>query len=789
MADNTVIVTLSLEDAETVRTWQRQKASIGEVEKGFRAAKKAADDSFRAQGSGWAKLTGALSEVAKKARESQTAWGKGLAELGKQRAAAVQAADEEKKALEAVTAAAEEKREAEEAAAEAAQKAADEAKAAHDKERDAVRSVIANWVSVGGAIRAAVGLVNDYFDAIEEVKQSQAEVTFELDARFREFAAQAGVGDQERELAQKRLTAIAVRQAVPIGRVKEAAEQLVSSGYTFEQVTQEGGVTESMIAAMQAAAEKGQRVTPRELVASATRFLLAQGGAERGEQAQLPEEVRAELLSTDKFSALMQDVHALYTKANLQIEHLTAFAEAAPAMARAGIDPRTQLALAAQSVEVLDADTAATSLRNVISRMRTAGESKEKTEALASIGLKPEDIDMEGETVDEAFARFRDALAAASPVQQDIVLKKVFEEKGAQGASVWIQQADQLDMFRRMAADHSGFEKAHSQVTAGPAAAKERLETDVQAQRFGGEGAEDELTALAIQAERPDWRGWVAVQAYRMGRRFQLSQDTALRMAVPETPEGMSRLEAQRDFAQRVQQRVEAAKAPAPAQQAPPVGMGSAEPGPMVEFLSERGQASTADEAGEMTSEERQAFYGKRAKEWAEAEAAQAKTKEDAKLDKKAAADAAKQDRAQKAGVKKLAGDQKRLQRKADAAGKAAETQQGYAEDDQRRVDEIKRRITFKESQQRQPAGGKKTGPTAKQKAAANEEIRRLRLQLADAEREKAEHEKAANAKMDEQTKVLQDMRTLLAQFVGARLVPTAVPRVPQRAPAQIGGN
>jgi len=540
MSDGLVIVTLSVQDAEALRAWQRGKQGIGEMGQELKGTKSATASAYQEQkklADGFAQLSAA----GKTAFQNQTAWSKGLSALDKQRAEeARKVAEAEKQAADAQAKAAAKAEKAANKAAAAQRKQAAQHRAANDQLVRDLSNTALKWIGVSSAIDVARRALGSFLDVSEQVRASQADVTFTLDETFRKYTAQAGIGDAGRQAAAQKLIGISSRQATPIQTVEGIARQLVSSGYTNEQVLAKGGVAETMVATSRAAALTGEEFDPKRMGEAATHFLLAQGGAETADQKKLPADVRAQLLSTDKFKQLMQDTHALYENANLQFEDLQFFAEAAPALARAGIDMRTQLAMAAQMREVLDAETAATSLRNIVSRMRTAGASKEKTAALASIGLKPEDIDLEGESIDEALGRFRDALAGSDKVTQDIVLKKIFEEKGAQGASVLIEQAAQLQMFRAMAGDHSKFAIAHQQVTSGPAAAKTRQEIQKQAQRFEGVGARDELIKQAIEnqiAEHPELSAYGAtiysrIRNWSMG---YISPEKALKLAVGPT--------------------------------------------------------------------------------------------------------------------------------------------------------------------------------------------------------------------------------------------------------------
>lgn len=754
MADGKVTVELSVRDADALAAWQRGKEGIGAMEKELQAAKrttgelaKATAEATKKQADGWRQL----SSQGKRLYDDRAAWSRGLKTLDDQRAAAAKkAADEQAAAQQKI--AAEEKQ----IAAEADKAARAQARAAKSQESlgKYLKGQLKHWASYATAVGAATKAVTALVEANKKVRGEEADVTFTLDTQFRRLQVQGQMDDTRAAAARAQVFDIAERQAAAPETVALVAKQLISSGFDTGAVI-EGGIAEEMVKGMQASAMKGdEQASPEQFTEAVTQFLLAQTGKQEGEQLSAGEQAQA--LSFDRLSQAVRETQGLFLRRNIQFADLGELAKAAPALSRAGLDMTTQLAAFTKMRDVLDAEEAATALRNIAVRMQTSGASKEKTAALAEIGLTPADIDMEGESFEEALSRLRDALANAGPAKQAEALKKLFEERGGLGASVLIQNVEDIAKYRREATDTSAFDLALKNATEGFAAGKRREETQKQRQRFGGQGARDALVGEAIEIEYSQAghpvKGAIRRQEYNLARSIGIGESRALTL-----------IDLDRELLLRIGRRVK---------QAQSSGINAAAPAaaPKEPDGEERFKASFMRAAREQQ-------YAARAAAFKQAEADEAAAKERQKVEAAAA-------RARQAGQSSL----NREGRAADAAGKAADSLAKQAEADAKQVAELRAQLDSKRRISRVNTRRKATATQIREQ----ESTRRLEVRLAEAEQKKREHEAAAQRKREEQNTLLEKMNTTLAEIArntrtGGGFTPAY--ESPQRPPPTIGGN
>src|SRR5690348_9107185 len=240
MADGQVIVTLSVQDAEAVRAWQRGKQGIGQMEQELKGAKSGTAAAYTEQkklADGFSKLSAA----GKQAFQDQMSWSKGLQEIDRQRAA------------QAMKAAAEAKKAADEARKGAAESAATVREIGAELGSSVMQSVLP-FTTISGAVAATVA----------GLKQAVT-LTKELDT-LRDSATMT------REEAEERFKAQAFTSGVSEKRLGQIAESVTVQGAPFGLKG-----TESLDIAREAVSQGVKAEDVLAFVSVANRFAAAQG--------------------------------------------------------------------------------------------------------------------------------------------------------------------------------------------------------------------------------------------------------------------------------------------------------------------------------------------------------------------------------------------------------------------------------------------------------------------------------------------------------------------------------
>ncbi|HEX5498543.1 MAG TPA: phage tail tape measure protein [Thermomicrobiales bacterium] len=359
-----------------------------------------------------------------------------------------------------------------------------------------LNSSIARWATLGGGIGVAASGIRKIVAAMKEVRSEEAETTLSLDEHFRRFATQAQLSEKDLPEIRRVAFGVARETALPVETVLAAGKQLVSSGFSPEEVLR-GGALREMAHAIQATTAMGKDFNPTEAAESMTQLILAQVKPEDRQ------------LNVANLRKVMRTTQGMYLRRNIQFADLTYLARAAPALSGAGIDPETQLAAFTTLRNTFQPEQSGTMLRNLVVRLTTAKDHDKKVEALGELGLLPEDVDLVGESLETALARMKRGAKGKTDAEINSIFATLFEAEGMTGARALIENVENISKYRAEGADWSRYGAAYKMMTSGEHAADVRLQIDKQQERYGGAGAEDELIAEALEARIPGWQGKV----------------------------------------------------------------------------------------------------------------------------------------------------------------------------------------------------------------------------------------------------------------------------------------
>lgn len=173
-------------------------------------------------------------------------------------------------------------------------------------------------------------------------------------------------------------------------------------------------------------------------------------------------------------------VATLMTESDVQFADLAQLAGDAATLKQFGMSESEQLGAFSWMRDIKGAEEGATGLRIFTSRTATAATDKNRTEALKSIGLKPEDVAIAqgGVTFKEAITKIQGGMAGLSEEDKNKFLVEMYGEKGQASAAVMLDPKQSEKIFGRiqMADQASGeFQKRLETFQGSPEAVMKRF--------------------------------------------------------------------------------------------------------------------------------------------------------------------------------------------------------------------------------------------------------------------------------------------------------------------------
>jgi hypothetical protein len=313
------------------------------------------------------------------------------------------------------------------------------------RSREGTDSALSGFGRLSGQLMSAAGGYTSlaagaaaYFALQQQILQKADEIALAEDKRTRAFMVQSGLRGLESEAANKRIREIAIGNAAPLDTAFATATQLVSSGFSTADAT--GEALDVMLKAMAAANARGRN--PEEIPQALSMLLAASN---------LPKTAENLKMAAVGFQRMYRDT-------DLQIADSKNYAQrSAPYAEKVGF--KTGLAAFDLIRQVMPADVASTGLSSGISSMMTMREDRQKTAKLRRMGLRPESIDLVGETLPEALDALGKGLERLPEKMRAGAMKEMFGMEGAPAMSVLINNRGKLPGLME-AATGPGAEKA-----------------------------------------------------------------------------------------------------------------------------------------------------------------------------------------------------------------------------------------------------------------------------------------------------------------------------------------
>jgi hypothetical protein len=336
----------------------------------------------------------------------------------------------------------------------------DELRAA-SMQNDRYARTIRNIAGVIGITSGAGMLMKAYsvwINANRELIQQAGEVGAKYDEMFRKMRVQAGLTALETEEQQRKVLEVAEKTATPAAVATSAATQMVSAGFSMEEVT--GGSLEAFLEILAASNIVGKDVDPRELVKSIASMLEAN---------------RMEL-NEENLRRVGMQTQRLFRGTQLELSALPELAGASAAISNLVTIEEQLAAMAGMLGPEVDASVASTALRLTTTRLAAARSSPGRISQLEELGLTPDDVDFVGESFVEVFTKLKDSIERLPPELQTSALVNLFGEKGQVGAAQIFATLPAIQRNLEIQKDTEGFAEDVRTATTGRSAAARRQE-------------------------------------------------------------------------------------------------------------------------------------------------------------------------------------------------------------------------------------------------------------------------------------------------------------------------
>lgn len=297
------------------------------------------------------------------------------------------------------------------------------------KSSESVERFQGAWQKFAVVGAASVGILGQAADQVARLRREMEDSAIQIDDLSRRFGIQGGLSEKERNVQTGMVGKTALEAAVPIGKAFQVATQLSSSGF---QDPVKNGTLNTALALMQSSNQIDGDVGG--FVKGSGQFLQA-FGLQKNQQ---------------NLSELGVRMQGLFKSTDVQAADLTEFAKAAPVLAGSKMGMGESLSVLTALRETMNAGEAATGARNVVSIMQASGKNETATKALASIGLRPDQVDIQGEGLKTALERLKASTQNLGEAEQAGVLTQIFGRENVAPARILMNSTGRFGDFMKM---------------------------------------------------------------------------------------------------------------------------------------------------------------------------------------------------------------------------------------------------------------------------------------------------------------------------------------------------
>jgi hypothetical protein len=332
-------------------------------------------------------------------------------------------------------------------------------------------SAVAGYTSLSSA-------ASGYYQMQQRILQITDDLILAEDKRARVFATQAGLRELESPASAAKIRSLSTRNAVPFDIGFAAATQLVSSGFSVPEAT-----GESLNVALQArAASNALGRDPTESIQAAS-MALAANNLDK---------------TASNFRMVMVDIVQKFLTTDEQTADLKAFAQR-----NSAYSSRVDFATASAAYNLIrqrqPADVASTGLSASVLALMTARSEPTKVAALRRLALRPESVDLVGETLEEALDRLWTGLQRVPEKLRDPILRTLVGIEGLAAMNILLTDRAKLPGIRAAATGpgaRKAFEESAAYAQSGPNAAAQVLANEDEQRRLERADPEEHFANL-----------------------------------------------------------------------------------------------------------------------------------------------------------------------------------------------------------------------------------------------------------------------------------------------------
>lgn len=312
-----------------------------------------------------------------------------------------------------------------------------------------VRSIINVRTVVGGL----VGVLNQAAEANRQLLQDSTDAVTRRDLAFEPFLRHANIARDAPQASsfRTRFSALAEQYSGSFEQVSTLASELVSQGFSVDEMRLPTGALEQSIQMMIAGGEWQKGAMGTESARAVARVLTGFGLGKTG-------------ANVRRFGRAYYGLR----ETSLTLEGLQRFAEDAPAIAQVtGDDMESTMAMYSVLADTMAAAQGSTGYRQVVNMLTGAGASKKKRDALDSLGLTARQVDFIGDRIEKGEGADGSAMytvirlladAKATMAKQpggaekfNVALTELFGTRTSTAARVFIEDA--IEKFPARLAD------------------------------------------------------------------------------------------------------------------------------------------------------------------------------------------------------------------------------------------------------------------------------------------------------------------------------------------------
>jgi hypothetical protein len=317
--------------------------------------------------------------------------------------------------------------------------------------------------------------------AEEQKRQREAaEVTVKtVDDLSRDYAIQGGLKtDEQRLKARAEIMTVARENGSTVDQAFNTASQLASSG--FEAPT--GDTLDSALKIIKTSdMAKGD---PKGYIDAAARYLKASNRELNGKN----------LLEIGVAMRGLADTP-------VQASDLSEFAAAAPVLNMQGVDWKTGLGMMTELRRGMSGAESGTKMRNIALKLAKASTDKQASEALETLGLKPEDVDAIGETMPQALQVLGERINA-QPIEKRVgLMTKIFEGENVAAADILMKNLPGVEKNVKAMSDDSLFTAGVNFQLQGYNAETNRATIELQSKQLEDEASVTRKSILLKEVE------------------------------------------------------------------------------------------------------------------------------------------------------------------------------------------------------------------------------------------------------------------------------------------------